>query len=131
MNRRSFRDPLSGELQRKLLCLAKMYYLLSMTQEQAIQGQLFDETVQQFLRELEKTQWKIIRNKVEAESRVLKEQIQEERHIIQELYLLMKREQELLEEIEKILDTQLRCIDDLLKRGEVDPIEGTEKEIRC
>jgi hypothetical protein len=98
-----------------------------MTQEQAIQGQLFDETVQQFLRELEKTQWKIIRNKVEAESRVLKEQIQEERHIIQELYLLLKREQELLGEIEKILDIQLRSIDDLMEKGEVNPAEGTEE----
>jgi hypothetical protein len=85
----------------------------TMTGEQGVRGQLFDQSLRQFIAELEKTQWKIIRSKVEQESKLLREQIQEERRIIQELTELIGREQDVIARIGTVLDQQGRALETL------------------
>jgi hypothetical protein len=87
----------------------------TMNGEQGVRGQLFDQSIRQFIGELEKTQWKIIRSKVEQESRLLREQIQEEKRIIQELNELLGREQDVIARIGNVLDQQGRALEALAK----------------
>lgn len=81
-----------------------------MTDEQATKGQVYEETVRQFLAELEKTQWKIIRHKVALESRALREQLEEEKAIMRDLLEILRREQALIARIDGILDHQASSI---------------------
>ena len=78
--------------------------------ENGLQGQLLNETIKQFLSEMEKTQWKIIKNKIGQEVKALREQLQEEKNILENLTATLKREQDLLAEISGILDAEEKCI---------------------
>ena len=86
-----------------------------MVGEHAEKGQLLNETIRQFLTELERTQWKIVQNKIGQESKALREQVIEEKQILQELHGLIRREQEILARISTVLDAQERCVQDLAK----------------
>jgi len=87
-----------------------------MTYEQATKGQVYEETVRQFLAELEKTQWKIIRHKVALESRALREQLEEEKAILRDLQEILKKEQALIARIDGIIDHQASSVASL-KQG--------------
>ncbi|MDD1676681.1 MAG: hypothetical protein LUQ40_02975 [Methanomicrobiales archaeon] len=89
------------------------------TQDQRSSGQ-FDQSIKQFLSELEKTQWKIIRSKVEQESKLLREQIQEEKRVIQELNELIEREQDVIAKIGTVLDQQGRALEALARGRGID-----------
>ncbi len=92
-----------------------------MVGEHAEKGQLLNETIRQFLTELEKTQWKIVQSKIGQESKALREQIRDEKQILQELHGLIQREQKLLARIEAVLDAQERCVRRLAE-GEAEEI---------
>ncbi|MDI6718942.1 MAG: hypothetical protein QMD46_04955 [Methanomicrobiales archaeon] len=93
-----------------------------MVGEHAEKGQLLNETIRQFLTELERTQWKIVQSRIGQESIALREQVSEEKQILRELHDLIQREQKLLARMEAVLDVQERCVRNLAKE------EGEEIE---